>query len=420
MRALPARRRLAPALLAATAFAAAAAAQDANVDYAPSGWMLLPTLPTVGDRQRPELTGGGLDAGGFRLYPSLSIAGVYDDNIFATETNETDDFYGLAIASARLRSDWNVHAVGLEASAEVRRYTDTDSENAENGRVAAFGRLDLPDDTALFAAAEYRNDSESREDPEDRSGPLTEIDTFSASSGVTRNFGVLGVDATGTFRTLSFAPDTEADRDRDEAEARLTLRYAYAPRFTPFVRASYLQRDFDRDLDRSGLNRDAERYGGALGVRILITDIVSGEAAVGYSETAYDDPLLDDFGALTASAAVTWNPTRLTSVVAAANREELPTTLAGASSRTVTDLSLRVEHELLREVVLTGSVFFGQDEWEGIDRIDDRFGASVSAEWRVSRNAQLFIRAAHTTRESDAAGEDFSRNTVSAGLRLSL
>src|SRR5262245_66377031 len=77
-----------------------ASAQGANFQRPSSGargvgegdWVFVPTLQSVFQRPRPDYDPLGLRFGSWLFYPEMTVAAAYDDNIFATESDRTDDF----------------------------------------------------------------------------------------------------------------------------------------------------------------------------------------------------------------------------------------------------------------------------------------------------------------------------------------
>ena len=61
----------------------------------------------------------GIRAGGFLIYPSLSVSEVYDDNVFAVDNNKDDDLITLIQPGVRAVSNFSRHRLGLTAGSEV-------------------------------------------------------------------------------------------------------------------------------------------------------------------------------------------------------------------------------------------------------------------------------------------------------------
>ena len=50
-----------------------------------------PNVPVTA-RPRPDFDALGIRAGGFLIFPSVTVDGQYNDNVFATDENEEEDF----------------------------------------------------------------------------------------------------------------------------------------------------------------------------------------------------------------------------------------------------------------------------------------------------------------------------------------
>ncbi len=410
----------------ASALAGEAQAQNAQYQrqsYGARGigqgdWIFVPRLPSVFQRPRPDYDPLGIRLGTFVLNPELTVTGSYDDNVFAEEDNTNDDFLFTATPAFRLQSDWNVHMLGFEGAVTGTKYVDeTDEDNVE-ARGTAYGRLDITQDDQLYGSASYRREVQSRDDPEDAGGDLTEIDRYIARAGYAHQFARMNlrVDAQGQrYEYLEF-PDN--DRDRNQLNFGARLEYALSPRITPFIQGGVQLQDFDASVDDTGVDRDAQQYAALIGARILITELLLGELAVGVEHTEFDE---STFGSLTTPqvmGSLIWNPTELTSVILRAERTEDPTTQAGASSKVVSAGTLRVEHELLRNLLVFGQAGYRNDEFEDIDRTDHRFLAGVGGEFLLDRNFSFFAHYNFEDRVSDGADAEFTNNVVTIGARV--
>ncbi len=104
--------------------------------------------------------------------------------------------------------------------------------------------------------------------------------------------------------------------------------------------------------------------------------------------------------------------TQLTTVRGLVSRTVEETTLLNASSRDRTLYSLGVDHELLRSVILSGRAQYRQDDFQGANRNDDYYTASIGATYALNRNFYLEGTYTYETRDSDVAGEDYDSNLV--------
>jgi hypothetical protein len=144
-------------------------------------------------------------------------------------------------------------------------------------------------------------------------------------------------------------------------------------------------------------------YAATVGADVLITEILQAELSVGVSYVDFEDASLNSYPSPILSGEVTWNVTELTSVIVQAFRKESPTTQAGASSRVGTGGSLRLEHELFRNVLLFGEAGYINGDFRGSDRDDNRFRAAAGGEYLIDNYVMLFAQYDFEDRESNAA-----------------
>ena len=71
-----------------------------------------------------------------------------------------------------------------------------------------------------------------------------------------------------------------------------------------------------------------------------------------------------------------------------------------ASSSTETNLSVTVEHELLRNVILSGNAGYIHDDYNGISRTDDTYQVGAGAKYLLNRNLRLSADITYSSRSS--------------------
>ena len=96
------------------------------------------------------------------------------------------------------------------------------------------------------------------------------------------------------------------------------------------------------------------------------------------------------------------------------------TTSTGASGYFRTDFDASVDHELLRNLILSARAGAGLQEYEGIDREDELVRFGLSGKYLLSRNFYISLGYEFTQRESDVAGEDYDKNVVMLRLKAQL
>ncbi len=380
-------------------------------------WVFVPRLPSVFQQPRPDYDPLGIRLGSFNLNLDATLTAGYDSNVFSEENNTNDDFIFTATPAFRLQSDWNVHMLGIEGAVTGTKYVnETDADNVR-GTGTAFGRLDITGDDQLYGSASYRRDARVGQDDEDDTGDLTEIDRYIARVGYVHQFTRMNLRVDAQGQRYDYLESADNDRDRNQLDLGARLEYALSPRITPFIQGGVQIQEYDASPDDTGVDRNQQQYAALIGARILITELLLGELAVGVEHSEFDEPTFDPVTTPMVFGSLIWNPTELTSVILGVQRTEDPTTQAGASGRAVAAAALRVEHELLRNLLLFGRAGYRNDEYEDINRTDHRFTAGLGGEFLLNRNFSFFAEYGFEDRLSDGGDAEFTRHLVLVGVR---
>lgn len=378
-------------------------------------WVFVPEMRTVYQQPRSDYDPLGIHLGSFYLNSQLGVGIGYDDNVFADDDNEVGDAVGALTPAIRMRSDWSNHMLGFQASGNIQRYLDETSENRESGGATIFGRLDITSDDTLFASAGFQHEVEGRDDPENAGAGITPFNRSNQVLGYTHQFASLNARVTVRHERLEFLENADDDRDRDVYSVGSRLTYALSPRFTPFVEAGYRVADFDEVV---GLDRDSESVAVGVGGRILITEVLLAELSVGAQHTDFEDPTLNSSTTPALRGELIWNITPLTSIILEAFRLESASSQTGTAGRIDTGAGLRLEHELLHNLLVFGAAEYRNEDFVDDNRTDDRFRIALGGEYMVNRNLSFGAQYQFQDRQSSDPGSDFTRNSVFFQTRL--
>lgn len=369
------------------------------------------------ERPRPEYDPLGKRFGGFNLHATLDLGATYTDNLFAEETGEDEETIYTAGLHGRLESNWSRHALGFEAGATTVSHDEFSSEDHDTYYAGTAGRIDIGSSSNVSARARFSHEVEARNDPDAPAQgiPLAEYDRTDMAISAQHRFN--------RFRVSGTVGQTEHDYDgtqsfRDYDETRLTGRVEaeVTPRIGLLLEATTDERDYD---NTPTLSSEGTTY--LVGATINLTDLMQGHVAVGQFEREYDSG--DSTDGLAVSAALEWYVTRLTTLTFNAQRNSEDNVGATTASPFVeSQYGARVDHELLRNVILTGGVQFGRREYETIDRDDDYVFAEVGADWLINRHLVARGRFMHDEVESDGvnAYRDYEESRFTLGLGIHL
>lgn len=368
----------------------------------------------------------GVRLGSFRLHPALVVSELYDDNIFATRSDEEDDFVTHVTPSFLLRSDWQRHGLSFDAGGDFAFYDDNGDENTQDAWVGADGHLDLAEDTVLFGGARYAREHEDRASPDDVNGdePTRYYET-EGYLGLEQRIDRWSFRLGGTVDRLDFR-DVSAlvgeldndDRDRTMTTGGLRVGYRLGDRIELFGQAAWDGRSYDRSRDDFGFDRDSD------GVRLLAGLAFAPRADLwiaafgGYLGQDYDDPLLDDVDTGTFGLELEWSPLERTWITVFVDRFLDETTLPGASSDLVTRVGATLEHEITERVEGRMTLSWAQDDYRGISRSDDVYYASAGLRFDLGHHLFVAPEYRFVHRDSNVFTEDYTRSQVWLALGM--
>lgn len=384
---------------------------------------------TVLSRPRPDYDPVGIRLGGFFLYPDAALTETWNSNIYATSSNDKNDFITSLTPRLALKSNWNNHALNLSADSTIVRYARYHSESYTDYTVAADGRLDIQRDARLFAAGGYKIRHEPRSSPNNLGGTEpTEYQDTSALLAGEKDFNRLSFRLESAFDAYRYVDvqnalgQTIAESLRDRNDTVVTLRTGYeiAPLRQIYLLTSYNWRKYQSPVDMFGFDRTSDGYTLALGAHYDLTGLIFADVFLGYRRQTYDDPRLRPVDGPTAGVKLTWNVTALTTITGNLSREIEETVLANSSAYFATRASVRADHELLRNLVLNARIGYENDKFEGISRKDDYYEAGLGATWLIDRNFSASGGYSYRTRDSNEAGNNFDENVVFVRLKAQL
>lgn len=456
------------ATLIVSGFISAAEAQQNNNFYSRD------KFEAVKDRYQPEFDPEPIRLGGFLVDSALEAGISTTDNVFSASDgplSEESDLIARLGFDVRARTDWSNH--GIDASAKVFRneYTDFSEESSTNVDLGLGGKFDVSREFQIGARATFRDAVEQRQTFASAAGLDRPVEFQRAGVQVFANYqndrirwqnsvGVLesdyedgaALDANGV--SSNFDQDF---RDRQDFTATSRISYAITPNVAVFGQGQYRESEHDsaqfinqdgflvnqnnvnsngQFVDANGVVdpntvltpvfRDSEGYSVQAGVDFEPATLIRGEVAVGYFEDDKKDEFFSDVDGLSVDARLQWFPSRLTTVEFKGGRRAQDNGLVESPSTLQTSYGARVDHELYRNIVLSGFVDFLNDEYEGLDREDDIVDLGASVSYKLTKRVHLegfYVRS-----DRDSSGFEstsianfdpsFEANTFGIAIRL--
>jgi hypothetical protein len=183
---------------------------------------------------------------------------------------------------------------------------------------------------------------------------------------------------------------------------------------------SYNRQDYDTEPDNDGFDRNSQGFETVAGLSIDLGGVTRADIFAGYLTQYYQDPAFDNVSGPSFGGSLTWNVTGITTVTATVTRTLQETTTAGASGYFATDAVLNVDHELLRNLILSAFGGYGNRDYEGISRNDDVWIAGAGAEYLMNRYMEIDAKYRFDSRDSSESTEDYDRNLILLNLTLKM
>lgn len=370
---------------------------------------------SVTERGQPEFDPEPVRIGTFNVDATLGASVEYNDNVFASPTNEESDTILRLNPTVDARSNWTSHELAAGVNVDHREFTENGSETATDYGAYLNGRLDVTRNFQLRAGVDGTHVTEPRYAAASFAG--AEPASFDAAGAfVSALYRQDRFQVEGTVGVSEQEYDQASQQLRNNQNTYVATRVSYAisPDVAVFVRARRDEQDYDFS-DREGTRTTVDA-----GVNFELAAPFRGEIAVGSFEDDRDSAAYTDTSGLNVAANVQWFPTQLTTVTFSANRGAFDPGLVNSATAVSTAYGIRVDHELLRNLLLFGTVRQESAEYEGIDREDTATSVALGAAWKLNKNARVEVQAGTRMQDSSGigAGPEMNQNVISAGIRV--
>ncbi len=381
----------------------------------------------VPDRVAPESDALGIGLGGFTAYPKLGISTAYDSNIFAIDSQVESDARFVIDPSFAVESNWSSNELSLGGFLSSSNFADNTREDKLEWGVGTSGQLDVLEGSNVKGMLGYQGLTEDRGgiDAVDTSDPV-DYGHLQAGLVVNHRINQLTLSVGADFQRFDYDRSSQKFRDRDLWTVTGQGGYTFSPGYSGFFRGEFNDRNFQNLTNplplpaapNTRVSQDSQGYELVVGVASEITNLISGEASIGYFDQNYDSSALKDVSGVSYSVALEWEVTKMTSLRLTASQNVVDSTSAGSGGILYSNVGFGVDHELTPEAHLKFDFGFYNGNYKGVDRDDDGYRISLGADYRLSRFVHLDLLYSFEDRDSNVAGQDFTRHQVTFGVRL--
>lgn len=385
-------------------------------------------LQSVQDRPRPSYDPLGMQIGIWEISAGLDIGMEYSDNVLAASSNEVDDILTVLDPTVGIAADWGRSSLALTAGMSIGRYSDFSSEDYNDFAVNLRGRQRIGADGQLRIGLRASEGHDSRRDPTDEDGLQPNRYALEAiSSGFAGRFGTVDLDLDLEVKNIDYE-DTPGlnfvinNDDRNRRENRLVARIGLLAEqaISTFLEYQQDERVYEQRLDDSGVARSSEGSAFGVGIRLQPTGKLNGEVMLGREERRYQSSQFADNQRFWARSTLEWNPTGLTTVSLDYETRIDETTSSSTAGVEVDEIGLRIDHELLRNVVISVERRMSNETYVAATREDDIARWFGSIDYLVSNRLRIAFEVAANDRDSSASAQSYAENVYRLTLRTAL
>lgn len=388
----------------------------------------------VEDRTQEAFDPAPMRWGSFFAQPELKAGLTSDSNLFATEQNEESDVITHLAATLGLQSNWNRNQLGAKISGRQNEYADFGSESNFDFRSQLYGRLDVSRDVSINGEVYYDDRTEARTQLANDSSNVEPIQLNVTGARAVANYQndrtrlSAGLTVEGRDyddgRTAAGAEFDQDFRDRTTTTALLVASYAVTPNVAVFAQVRNTDSDYDKQTPIGGelFDRDSTGYNLQGGVDFELTSLLRGRIGVGYLEEDRKDSRFEDLDGLTLDGRLQWFPSQIVTVTFNGSRAVEAQGLLEVPNAVATKFGAKADYEFRRNVVLSVSGEVGDVDFDEINRTDEISNISISAKYKLNRNAHFEAFARNLNRDADnstgSIGQPFDKNVFGIGVTL--
>ena len=381
---------------------------------------------TVESRARTDFDPMGMRLGGFRLDGRGEVGGGYDSNLFGRSSNAKSSPLASQSGLMTLNSDWSRHALGSLLSVSSRQYPQRGSIDWTDYAVGTQGRYDLGEGGRI--EGRYRHSREHLDiynvDVQgagiSKPVPYTSDDVQAALS---QRFNRFSAFTAAQYRTYHFRDvmlggtrNRMSQQSYQVAIGTLGSSYQVMPGREVVTTLRLQDTSY---FDRSARGRDSITYEGTAGFIYDLDGVWQGRMNLGWRQRDYSSPQLKALAGLAADGALIWLPSYMTNVSLNVARTIEESIRANAVGYTRTTGGIRLDHELLRNIILTGDLRLDHRSYQSPTQVATDITTALGLRWLINRNMALSAGYAQTRRLRGAGGiNDYIRNI--ADLRLAM
>ena len=371
----------------------------------------------------------GIRAGAFTLYPTFELLGGYDTNPGQAQQGKAAWLYTTR-SQLLVQSDWSRHELKADLRGGYTGYTPEQEPKLSrpffNGLVD--GRIDVTHETRIDLQGRGVVSTDNPGSPNLPAG-LAELPIFTTvggTAGLGQRFNRLDLSIKGDVDRTAYQEShltdgstaSNDDRNYNQYGGRLRAGYELSPGIVLFAEVDMDTRKHDLATDYSGYQRDSNGITGKAGTTFKLRGTLTGEIALGYTTRNYQDPRLSEIAGFVGDASLIWTASALTTAKLTGTSTVGESTIPGVSGVLYRDIGLQVDHAFRRWLIGTVKLGYGNDNYSGMSRDDNRYSFGVGLTYKLNRSLWLKGEIDQNWLRSNQPGNNYGETLFLLGIQL--
>lgn len=385
---------------------------------------------SVSQRPHPGYDPVPVPLGGFLALPKLDGGLEYNDNIYAESTAPKSDTIWTINPEVDLQSNWNRNALSAFIRSATREYTRYTSETTTDYQLGGQGVAQVGTKGVLSAGGDTGYLTEPRTSPSTTHGTTHPV-RYQQSDGffnaveelnrvrLTGRVDIANLDYHNGVDPLGHSV-LEDDRDHTDYTYSGKAEYAVSPDTAVYMFGAYNEHDYRLKPPAAQTDRDSHGEVVSGGANFDITKQIRGDVQVGWMQQEFSARALRTYSGFSALGHVEWFPSDLTTVTLTGSRAIDDSSAIGSAIYVASGANIQVDHELLRNLILTGRFGYEDDAYQGVARDDHTTNAYVGGRYMLNRLVGVTLGYTYVKNDSTGAarGPLYTVNRVMASLNL--
>jgi hypothetical protein len=370
----------------------------------------------------------GARAGSFTFDPTLTVEQFRDDNFYKEKSGASTKNYTKIKPEVTVKSNWGSNELRFNGGVERDQFSGSSADNATRTDARLRFRLDISKSSQIKFEGRTRNLIEERGDDNTSTDDLEPTEYQRNNYGVSAKFkpNRIGLEIGAKFNNYDYDDTAKEgggvtnndDRDRSDKEYNVRLGYEIQKGYEAFIRASFVDIDYDDATDDGGVNRDSDGHTIEAGIKLELSKLVDADIGIGKIKREYAESSFSDISETVANAKITWHMSPLTKVRLSVSRDINESTTSETSGNLMTSYGAGVEHEFLRNLAVTVDYKRSTNDYEDASnlRSDDKDTFEVGVDYDLNRSLSLGFKYTDEERDSNINTNDYDRKIVMVKL----